>query len=140
MTNSITYSFTIKQRDPKPNPGITRWERSDYSTLNDSEIYSIVTHKQTSAKTIQRILKTARFGPSVITAAQHKLAQIEDILELVYKNNHLPKMGYTAILYNNMIDNLFILKREQVNAYLKTTYDLETQHMTETHIKEMLGL
>jgi hypothetical protein len=140
MTTSITYSFTIKQRNHNPNPGITRWERSDYSTLNDSEIYSIIAHKQTSAKTIQRILKTAKFGPSAIAAAQHQLAQIEDILELVYKNNHLPKMGYTAILYNNMIDNLFILKREQVNAYLQTTYNLEAQHMTETHIKDMLNI
>jgi hypothetical protein len=136
----ITYTFTIPAEPHTPNPGLAYWERVDYSKENDSEIFPIIAHKDISAKTIQRILQTMEFSLSSYNVCQHKLAQIEDIFDFLNRTANQRQGSYGRIVSHDIIDDIFISKRNQLNTYIQKNYNLDIKDMTETHIEEILGL
>jgi hypothetical protein len=127
-------------KDNKVHPANREWETLDYSTQEDYNIINIVALGDVSAKTIQKIIQTARLDAGVYYACKHKLAQIEDIIAFLSRTDDLPSYSLKTDLHDEIIYTMLNIQREKVNAYLNTTYNLQAENMTTAHLQEMLGI
>jgi hypothetical protein len=112
----------------------------DYSAKGQYAILEIVTDTKVSATTIKQILKTAHLGQGTHKACLHELAQIEDVFNAL---NRIKKGKYFSTYaqeYNAVLDDLFSVKREQIDIYLKKVYKIDVTSMPASHIREMLDL
>jgi hypothetical protein len=134
---------TLKRKNRKEtlvHPANTEWEVIDYSEKEDYHIINIVTLGDVSAKTIQRIIQTARLDTGVYYACKHKLAQIEDIIIFLNKTDNLPSYSLKTDFYDDIIYSMLHIQREKLNAYLKATYNLQAESMTTAHLQEILNI
>jgi hypothetical protein len=115
------------------------WETLDYSVRNEYDIVQILYSKKINAKTIRQIIKTSQLNHGLTSACQHNLAHIEDILDCINRITQTVNFN-NSYMYDDIINDIFSLKQEELNAYLQTTYELDATHMTDTQIQEMLNI
>jgi protein involved in sex pheromone biosynthesis len=115
------------------------WETLDYSKELGINIVQTVYMKNVTAKTIQQIIKTSQPNYGLTEACLYELAQVEDILDCLNRISQELKPAH-IYLFIEIVDNLLTLKRDQLNSYLQTTYNVDTGHMTKTQITDMLNI
>jgi hypothetical protein len=129
-----TIRSKLIQRRKRPNREY--WETLDYGEKTDLEILKVLYYKKVTAKTIKQIIKTSKPGYQTCIASQHKLAQVEDILNLIDRlDKEKPEH-----LYDQTIHVLFFLKRKEINSYLQKTYKLDAKSIPDMQIQEMLNI
>jgi hypothetical protein len=115
------------------------WVKLNYNKVLEHDTQLLVADKNVSAKIIKQIITTSHLNYGLFLACQHELAQIEDIFDCI--NRLTPKYSHLGInLYEEFDNALFSLKRNQLNAYMQKTYNLDTTHITEIQIKEILDI
>jgi hypothetical protein len=117
-----------------------RWEKLDYSQEKEATMTAIISGQKYSDKTLQRIIETAEPGFIIYYACHAKAAQVEDILNFIFKvHKEYPTFIRTPI-YNEIVNYLFVFMREQLDAHLQTAYKVDSKDMTVIQIREMLNI
>jgi hypothetical protein len=117
-----------------------RWEKLDYSQEKEATMIAIISEQKYSDKTLQRIIETAKPGFITYYACQEKAAQVEDILNFIFKvHKEYPAFIRTPI-YNEIVNYLFVFRREQLDAHLQTAYEIDSKNMPAIQIQEMLNI
>jgi hypothetical protein len=136
MANKLMQETSTNQ---KSEPTNYYWEAVDYSKEKPATISALMSSQLVSAKTIQRITQTLGLSPLLAIACQHELAQIEDIL--VCLNRTKDQQSYPArSATHNIVNNMLNSQREKLDTYMQKAYNLNTTHMTEIQITEILGI
>jgi hypothetical protein len=115
----------------------------NYGKKDTAFTVSILDDKNVSIKTIRQIIRTSKL-PSyrLIKACDHEKAQVADILAVInkYKNIENGILLSPHGTYSKIVNNLFSMKRKQIDIYFEKTYKIDTTQMPVSQIKDMLEL
>jgi mevalonate pyrophosphate decarboxylase len=134
---------TRNMRKKKIHANNARRKNIDYGKKDTVYVISIIDDKNVSIKTIRQTIRTSKlFSYRLIKACDHEKAQVADILAVIneYKeieDNALPSPQGT---HSIIVNNLFSMKRKQIDIYLGKTYKVDTTQMPVSQIKDMLEI
>jgi predicted DNA-binding protein YlxM (UPF0122 family) len=118
------------------------WEVLDYSLEDDYSVSEILSDEAVTPKAIQRIIQTGNIGYTMFEACSHDLAQIKDIIDVLYKmdNPNINPSEDEIDIFVSIVHNMLYTKREQLNAYMQEAHNFDIKDMTATQIQEILNL
>jgi hypothetical protein len=117
-------------------------EETDYSLEYSDSVRRMLNTSKVSSRVIQQVLRTSNFNKSMILACSHKFAQLSDILKMIDTHKNLINKGNVNddALMHIILDNLYDNRRQEINAYFKATYNIDTTGIPEFAISNFLGV
>jgi hypothetical protein len=114
-------------------------ENLDYRSLPWQELNDLITGKQMNAKAYKQFFKTGHISGLMVSACLNPEADIFDIIEMI---RNLPKslLKYEQMYANLVLEILVEQRRSDMDSYMNNEYHIDTQHMPEQMVMQMLGL